>query len=287
MTTPETSGNPSYPRVVGYDMPTSSDAPKDGGASAMIALLDVIPRKEWIAEFLNEAVTFAEEAGIDDARLVGRRLSLFGRPEKLRVLPERVNAFVYRVSRQCLQRRTLARAPEPSAQVPSPAPDAHLVRDLDAIARIVGVPALLEAVTQVTGMRFAAVARVTEERWTACAVHDLIDFGLRPGQDLVLETTICNEIRQNRQLVTFDHASTHPVFATHPTPAAYGFESYISVPIVRADGAFFGTLCALDPKPARLDTAAIQTLEMFARMIGLALDESGVNDAASPASMPA
>ena len=34
-------------------------------------------------------------------------------------------------------------------------------------------------------------------------------------------------------------------FAGHHTPAMYGFQSYISVPIILADGTFFGTLCAM------------------------------------------
>jgi hypothetical protein len=44
------------------------------------------------------------------------------------------------------------------------------------------------------------------------------------------------------------------------------------VPIKRADGSLFGTLCALDPLPAKLDGVAIGTMEMFARMIGAELE---------------
>jgi signal transduction histidine kinase len=122
-------------------------------------------------------------------------------------------------------------------------------------------------------MRFAAVARVTESHWTACAVYDDIQFGLQPGGELVLETTICNEIRQSGKPVVFGHASTHPIFASHATPALYGFESYISVPIVRGDGRFFGTLCAIDPLPAKLDDPhVLQTLELFAQLIAAQLD---------------
>ena len=92
----------------------------------------------------------------------------------------------------------------------------------------------------------------------------------------MLETTICNEIRQHRQTIAFDRASGHPLFATHPTPAMYGFESYISVPIYRPDGEFFGTLCAIDPEPARLDAATVQAIEMFARAIGAELEQGPI-----------
>ena len=148
-----------------------------------------------------------------------------------------------------------------------------IARDIAAINRIEAVPTILKAVTHTTGMRFAAVARVTDSHWIACAVHDGIDFGLRPGGELDLQTTICNEIRQTGEPVVFGQASAHPVFAGHLTPARYGFESYISVPIVRGDGSFFGTLCALDPLPARLDDPhVLQTLELFAQLIATQLD---------------
>ena len=67
--------------------------------------------------------------------------------------------------------------------------------DLAAIDRIQAVPTILEVVCRTTGMGFAAVARVTEDRWIACAVRDDVQFGLRPGGELKLETTICHEIR--------------------------------------------------------------------------------------------
>ena len=50
------------------------------------------------------------------------------------------------------------------------------------------VPTILEVVCRTTGMGFAAVARVTEDRWIACEVHDEIQFGLRPGGELEVET---------------------------------------------------------------------------------------------------
>jgi hypothetical protein len=53
--------------------------------------------------------------------------------------------------------------------------------DVAAIARIDAVPTILEVVCRTTGMGFAAVARVTEERWVACALRDEIAFGLEPG----------------------------------------------------------------------------------------------------------
>lgn len=145
--------------------------------------------------------------------------------------------------------------------------------DIEAIRSIDAVPVILSIVKHLTGMRFAAVARVTEKNWVACAVDDSIDFGLKPGGELVLESTICHEIRQHQQPVIFGHASTHPVFSLHHTPKTYGLESYISIPIVKTSGEFFGTLCAIDSVPANLDEPAIaKTLTLFAQLIAMSLD---------------
>jgi signal transduction histidine kinase len=148
-----------------------------------------------------------------------------------------------------------------------------IAKDIHLINRLPSVPTILEVVARTTGMRFTAVARVTDTTWTACAVRDLIEFGLKPGGELGLETTICNEIRQHHQPVVFGQASTHPIFATHATPKMYGFESYVSIPIFKSDGEFWGTLCAIDPLPAKLDDPnVIKTLELFAQLIASQLE---------------
>jgi signal transduction histidine kinase len=145
--------------------------------------------------------------------------------------------------------------------------------DIEAIAEIEAVPTILEVVCRTTGMRFAAVARVTEDRWIACSVRDEIQFGLEPGSELQIETTICNEIRGSGTFVAIDHVAEDENFCRHPTPEMYGFQSYISMPIVLPDGGFFGTLCAIDPRPARVNTpATIGMFKLFADLIAFHMD---------------
>ncbi len=145
--------------------------------------------------------------------------------------------------------------------------------DIDAVTRIDSVVTILDVVCRTTGMGFAAVARVTEDRWITCAVKDEISFGLVPGSELEVKTTICDEIRDSRQGVVIDHVDQDPDFRTHHTPLQYGFQSYISMPIIREDGTFFGTLCAIDPKPAKLKTPEIiGMLRLFAKLIATQLD---------------
>ncbi len=148
--------------------------------------------------------------------------------------------------------------------------------DILAIQQIDAVPHILEVVCRTTGLGFAAVARVTEERWIACEVRDEMGFGLAAGGELKIETTICNEIRQHGRLVVFDDAVGDESFRHHPALQRYGFRSYISAPIVLHDGTFFGTLCAIDPRPARVNTPeTIGMFRLFAGLIAFHLEARG------------
>ncbi len=154
--------------------------------------------------------------------------------------------------------------------------------DVAAVGRVDIVPTILATVCRATGMGFAAVARVTDDRWIACSVRDEINFGLEPGDELKLETTICHEIRQSGQAVIIDDVASDAVFCDHHTPALYGFRSYISVPITLADGRFFGTLCAIDPHPRSLNNPdTVDMFNMFAQIVGSQLDNADQLAAAS------
>jgi signal transduction histidine kinase len=148
-------------------------------------------------------------------------------------------------------------------------------KDISTISGIEAVPNILQVVCHATGMGFAAVARVTEGRWIAGSVLDQIDFGLKPGGELKVETTICHEIRQSGQGVVIDNVAEDEVYCGHPTPAMYGFQSYISMPIILRDGSMFGTLCAIDPKPHRLKVPGIIGMfKLFAELIAFHIDST-------------
>lgn len=122
-------------------------------------------------------------------------------------------------------------------------------------------------------MGFAAIARVTEDRWVAMKVFDRIDLGLFPGSELKIGTTICREIRVHQDTVAIDHIAEDEVYRRHPMAMTYGFQSYISTPIILSNGHFFGTLCAMDPEPAHVNNhETIGTFKLFAELIACHLD---------------
>jgi len=162
---------------------------------------------------------------------------------------------------------------------PSPNPPGErdtleeIARDVSAVNKIEAIPTLLEVLCDTTGMRFAAVARVTESTWTACVVKDGIDFGLKPGDQLDLESTLCIESKRSGEAVVIEHASADPRYCSHHAPRIYKIESYVSVPIVLSNGRYFGNLCAVDPAPAKVaDPKIINMFTRFAALIAMQLE---------------
>src|SRR5580698_3882923 len=150
----------------------------------------------------------------------------------------------------------------------------EIARDVAAVSRLGAVPTLLEVLSETTGMGFTAVARVTEKTWTLCAVKDDINFGLRPGGQLDLESTLCIEAKRSRSAIVIDHASQDARYCDHHTPKFYKIESYVSVPIVFSDGRYFGNLCAIDPRPVKvMDPKVIGMFQRFAALIAQQLED--------------
>lgn len=158
----------------------------------------------------------------------------------------------------------------------------HFQEDINNIGKITIIPTILNVICQTTGMGFAAIARVTDSRWITCSVQDDINFGLKPGDELEIKTTICNEIRESQKVVVIDNVAESPEFHDHHTPAMYGFQSYISVPIMRKNGSFFGTLCAIDPDPNVLNTPVVLGMfDLYADLIAFhlnAIEQQKISD---------
>jgi signal transduction histidine kinase len=161
-----------------------------------------------------------------------------------------------------------------STSRPAGLPDPDFKAEIAAIAGMGSVPVLLRIICQVTGSRFAVLARVTGERWVCLASHDDMEFGMRPGDELDIKTTFCQDIWRSRKGIVIDDVAADPRYCDHPTPAMYGFQSYISMPILLRDGQFFGTLCAIDTRPNQLDTPHVRTMfRAFTDLIAAYLDE--------------
>jgi signal transduction histidine kinase len=152
-------------------------------------------------------------------------------------------------------------------------------RAVAAIARIDAVPTLLNVLCELTDMRVAVIARVTDSSWTACAVKDENHFGLRPGMVLQVNTAPYFDARASRAPIVIEHASSDPRYRHHEALKRYQIESYVSVPIIRAIGGYFGILSALDPSPSKSQEPRILSMfTEFAALIASQLDHQVTQD---------
>lgn len=152
-------------------------------------------------------------------------------------------------------------------------PNLDLSGDISAINQISVVPQILEVICRTTKLRFAAIARVTDERWVACATLDNVPLGLKTGDELEIKDTFCHQVHQTGESVVFDDVDKDELYCNHHVPQIYGIQSYISVPIYKKNGDFFGTLCALDSVPGRINTPEVKGMfKLFTDLIAFHLD---------------
>jgi signal transduction histidine kinase len=145
--------------------------------------------------------------------------------------------------------------------------------DIERLSASQLIGTILETVMLATGVRFAGIARVTAERWVACRTVDEVKFGIAEGDEIQIESTFCQRVRDTREMVVFSDATTDPVYCDHPIASAFGIVSYASIPIYRDDGSFFGTLCAIDPASKDVGSSrSVAMLKMFAELIGQTLE---------------
>lgn len=141
----------------------------------------------------------------------------------------------------------------------------HCVIEVQAIS---AVPDIMHTLAELTGLRFICVAHVTDASWTACAIMDRLDLGLKPGDPLDVTKTLCEDVRDTGMAIVIDSVDESPAYRDHPIPLMYGFKSYFSLPLFRPCGAYFGTLCGLDPNPASLSNkTTVTTMRLFAELI--------------------
>ena len=66
-----------------------------------------------------------------------------------------------------------------------------IAADFALVNAIPAVPMMLQVLCEITGMKFAVIARVSATNWTACAVLDQLGMGIEAGHELDVGSTFC------------------------------------------------------------------------------------------------
>jgi signal transduction histidine kinase len=151
-----------------------------------------------------------------------------------------------------------------------------IARAVAAIGRIDAVPTLLKVLCEMTGLRFAAVARIAGEAWTACAVRDGLSLGVQPGSKLAFMASAGFDSQAARAPIVIEHASAEHALNG---PAFGSIKSFVSVPIIDSNGQYFGALFAMDSRRASLaEPRIVSMFKEFAALIASQLEHESVRE---------
>lgn len=117
------------------------------------------------------------------------------------------------------------------------------------------------------------VTRTEGEDWIVLHVEDH-GYGVRPGTVFRWSDSFCSRMVQGLGPRVAPDAAGVPAYAEAPIGRQVRIGAYIGLPLRRADGSLFGTLCAIDPRPQDESLRAEQPLlELLALLLGTVLQK--------------
>ncbi|TQN40857.1 hypothetical protein FHU33_0208 [Blastococcus colisei] len=110
------------------------------------------------------------------------------------------------------------------------------------------------------------VTQVVEDRQVVLLAHPA--GAVRPGIELPWEKSFCRQMIEGNAPRLATVTAAVPAYASRSTGALSDIAAYVGVPLVRADGTLFGTLCgvAYRAKP-RSAAREMSVVEIAARML--------------------
>jgi diguanylate cyclase len=139
---------------------------------------------------------------------------------------------------------------------------------------------LLDLLAAEADMGLWMLTRCQGSDWVPLVVHDR-DYGVARGTVLGWSESICSRmVACDGPRVVPDLAQVES-YGVAPIARWLGIRSYVGYPIADADGALWGTLCAIDPEPRCLPAEPLQArLRLAARMITTYLCQEQAREAA-------
>jgi hypothetical protein len=110
------------------------------------------------------------------------------------------------------------------------------------------------------------VTQVVDDRQVVLLAHP--PEAVRPGMELPWEKSFCRQMIEGNAPRVATVTAAVPAYATRTTGTLRDVAAYVGIPLVRADGTLFGTLCgvAFRAKPLSA-TREMSVVEAAARML--------------------
>lgn len=124
---------------------------------------------------------------------------------------------------------------------------------------------LLAQLSQASPCRFTSLLRFTDADTLASVwTHDRENPEIDPFPlGLPIHASYCVLVREAGKAIAIENARTDPRTTLHPKRDELA--TYIGVPLRRADGQMFGTVCSYDPEPRPLAPGVVDELEKATR----------------------
>jgi GAF domain-containing protein len=128
------------------------------------------------------------------------------------------------------------------------------------------VRSLLAELQRVTGLETTYLTRIDFGRAVQSITHVRNAGSLHIPEGLAVDwsDTVCRRALEQGVRYTDDVPATFP---DSPAGKDLGLQTYLSVPLVNAQGDIEGTLCGASSRPVALGPAAVQVMERFAQII--------------------
>jgi diguanylate cyclase (GGDEF)-like protein/PAS domain S-box-containing protein len=136
------------------------------------------------------------------------------------------------------------------------------------------IGAILRLMQDVLDLSTALVTQSDQDTWRATYVAEdtARGFGIQPGAELPLADTFCGLITARDQPVIINNALADPELQDISAPIQLDVQTFIGVLLQLHDGTTYGTLCAFDREPGRVDDGDIFILQVLARLVAHELE---------------
>jgi len=108
--------------------------------------------------------------------------------------------------------------------------------------------ATMQFLRQRLGFKLWMVTRTDGKDWIVLFADDH-GYGVKAGQVYSWAETLCSRMVEGQGPHIAPDVTSEPAYAKSPITEKITVGAYVGVPLRRADGTLFGTLCAIDPEP--------------------------------------
>ena len=130
----------------------------------------------------------------------------------------------------------------------------------------------LTLLADLTGISLTMIHRLEGDSLVVSHACDRMGLGIQTPVTVRRADTFCDAVLESLTPLIVPDADADPRWRQLPGKLLVGTRSYISVPIVLANGRVFGTLCAHDRRTLDLGQSEIDAMRILARMIAFQIE---------------